>query len=595
MEKVIIFGASNLGNIAYNVLKDKYDICFFSDNGKNKWDKEFCGLKIIKPTDLLKYADYKIIIASMYYSEISVQLKNMNLKKIYVFSYCDANDKTFKKRYSIDKIADINMYKDIETDKILDENYIDKINPIYNKHNKNLTLTKEKQISKKYKKVLVVSYIFPPIGGGGVQRTLKFVKYLKNYGWEPIVLTVGKDFWYDNKDYSLMEDIPKDIQVIKIDHNIFSSEQLNSQLLQELISLYYGIINDKEIINKYLEYISENEYSNRKDILVPDICITWVNEVLKIIDNAIDFDNIDLIYTTSCPYSDHILGYFLKKIYDLPWVADFRDEWTNHAYLSEEYKKSSLKYEFERKMEENIVRLADKVLTVTPICSRNYINNFNIENDKIVTITNGYDEDDFLNIKDDSINNKFTLVFNGSLYKEINPINILLAVNNLIEKNKIKKQSVEMELIGTVCANIKEALLKCDKYGIIRYLGYLPHNSSLKLTSTADMLMLILGKDKKVKSVYTGKIFEYLRLYKPIVSLSPKGSLVEQLLDITGTGKNFEYDNINGIELYILENYNKWLINDSKLEVNKSEVEKYERKNLTKKLSEVFNNLIKNN
>ena len=514
-------------------------------------------------------------------------MQNIGFKEIYNFCYCDPNDRTYKKRYSVDKIHDYRIYDDIMLDEKFKTRFRNNFNLIYNINdnyckNKNISATK---------KVLIVSYIFPPIGGGGVQRTLKFVKYLREYGWEPIVLTVGNDFGYDNKDNSLIDDIPEDINIIRIDHNIFNSEQLNKNLIKEFINLIYGVVDDKYIMNEYLYYIQDNNCSNRNSIFIPDICVGWVNNVLKNIVNIINFNDISLVYTSSSPYSDHIIGYYLKRKYNIPWVADFRDEWTNHAYYSEEYSKIPIEYKINRKMEENIVNLSDAILTVTPICVQNYINNFNLEKNKVILITNGYDESDFSKLEHVK-NDKFTLIFNGSLYKEINPLNIILSINQLIDDHKINVNNLQVRLIGTITINIKTLLYENDKYNIIKYCGYLSHNLSLRMASSADILLLILGESEKVKSVYTGKLFEYLRLYKPILALSPKGSLVDQLLNVTKSGKNFEYDDINGIKEYILNQYRNWKDGIKKFYPNKNEIEKYERKNLTKELAKVFNDLI---
>ena len=111
MKKAIICGASTLGEIAFNILKNRYNICYFSDNDKNKWNKKFLNLNIISPIQLKEFHDCKIIIASMYYAEIGAQLKKMNFNEVYVFSYCDNNDRSFKKRYSVDKISDSNFYR----------------------------------------------------------------------------------------------------------------------------------------------------------------------------------------------------------------------------------------------------------------------------------------------------------------------------------------------------------------------------------------------------------------------------------------------------------------------------------------------------
>lgn len=588
-EKVIIFGASNLGEIAYNVLKDKYNICFFCDNSKIKIGKYFCNLKIIDPQSLCDYKDNKIIIASMYYDEISTQLKNMGLEQIYIFSYCDGNDRTYNKRYSIDKMCNVNLYNKISMDKEFKEKFIEDFSLIYDKSAK----VKKNSLKEKNKKILVAAYLFPPIGGSGVQRTLKFVKYLKEYGWEPIVITCGTSFSPDNRDTSLLDDIPKDIKVIRINHDKFNSEQLDYKTIIQIVNVIYGVVNDDDLMWKFLKEIKDHNCKNRKLILTPDEQITWINSVLETIEDIIDINDINLVYTTSAPYSDHFIGLYLKKKYNIPWVADFRDEWTNNNYSSLMYKNSTLKYDIERKMEENIVNNADKIITVTPLSTYNYIENFALPESKVVTITNGYDENDFKNIKNiESYKEKFIILHLGTLYYSRSPKSLIQSVNELIEEKKILDEDIEIKLVGKVSLDILKEIEELNKLNVVKIEEYLPHKESLIEAEKSSALFLPIGKEKSLKLVYTGKVFEYLRLHKPIVALSPKGSVVEKILNETRCGKNFECDDVSEIKSYILELYNCWKKGEYKLYFDENQIKNYERKSLTKKLSKIFEGLL---
>lgn len=130
-EDIILFGASRLGEIAFNVLKDKYNICYFSDNDQSKWDKLFCNIKIIAPEELISFYGTKIIISSLHYDQISIQLKNMGLDNIYIFSYADSNDKTYSKKYFVDKMCDLNIYKNLKLDRDFKKRFVDNFHIIY--------------------------------------------------------------------------------------------------------------------------------------------------------------------------------------------------------------------------------------------------------------------------------------------------------------------------------------------------------------------------------------------------------------------------------------------------------------------------------
>lgn len=587
-KKAIVFGASRLGEIAYNVLKDKYEICYFSDNDVNKVGKKFCDVEVINPKVLIDYPNFNIIIASMYYGPISVQLKNYGINDIYIFFYIDPSDITYKKAYCLEKACDIDNYKNIKIDRKFKKEYRNEFSLIYGKDNSNV---KNKNHINHKKRVLIISYIFPPIGGPGVQRTLKFVRYLNKYGWKPIIITCGRNFFQDGEDKTLVDEIPNDMQIIRIDDEYFNSERLSKSQIQQIVNLLYGLIDSDELMNEFVNYIKVNNCMNRKEILTPDTCISWVNSVMEKIEQVIDFNNIDMIYTTSAPCSSHIAGYYLKNKYNyIPWVADFRDEWTYNPYSNRD--ENDIRFEFERELEKSILNCADRVVTVTPMAVENYICNFKIPKEKVVNITNGFDEEDFYFMSNKKeYNDKFTIISNGSFYLEITPYSFITAVNELLRECKIKKEELDIEFVGKVQSEIQTKINELDIYNLVKIKSYVPHIESLINANKANLLLLVVGNDEKVKRVYTGKIFEYLRLKKDILALSPQGSVIEGLLNETKCGKNFEYNDISGMKKYILDCYNLWKENKTYNEFDDSKIQKYNRQALTGDLVNVFESL----
>lgn len=406
------------------------------------------------------------------------------------------------------------------------------------------------------KKVLIIAYYFPPLGWSGVQRTLKFIKYLRDFDWEPIVVTVGKTK-FSILDKSLEDELPKDIKIIRVDDIVLKdvTDVMKGQI-KGYVEASINSISDESLKKLYEEEIEKKISELRDMVLLPDGNVIWANNVIKEINDKIDFTEIDVVYTTSSPYSAHIIGEYIKKEYSIPWIADFRDQWVDNPYI--DYNKDSLRYK--------------------------------IEKNKVITITNGYDEEDFKNIKSKKQNNKFTIVHNGSFYLKINPYTVARVIKKLVENDIIDEKKIEIILNGNNDYNIinkfKEIM---GKYSyIITINGYLSHEESLIKSNNADILLLICGEEESSKQVYTGKVFEYLRLRKPVLSISPKGSLVEKLLHETECGINAEYSDIETIEKIILNYYNSWL-KGNKIKVGAKNIEKYERKELTKKLVEIFN------
>jgi glycosyltransferase involved in cell wall biosynthesis/SAM-dependent methyltransferase len=439
-------------------------------------------------------------------------------------------------------------------------------------------------VVKQYKskrKVLMVAYAFPPIGGPGVQRTLKFVKYLRDFGWEPIVLTVGNTAW-ETKDESLLKEIPEEVAIIRIDD--IKAEQLDNAFLNRLFNMYGEIINDNTLFQKYLKALKSDKDGLNNYLFIPEYQAAWALKVVESIERYIDMNEIDLVYTSADPNADNFIGYFLKKNYKKPWVADFRDAWTKNPYTN--YDKQGIKYEIECRMEQNIVPYADYVLTATPLISKDFTNDLNLAG-KVETITNGYDEADFKYIEASKSNNsKFTIMHNGLFYQIRTPLTFLTALKNILDRNLINRSTIKVHF--TKKDYWYEVVKEMGLDDVVEFTGYMNHENSIRKAISCDMLILIVGKGEKNKSIYTGKVFEYLRLCKPILSLSPKGSLVDDLIKRTNRGINVEYDDLREIENQILTMYKNWENGKlPNLEVT-SDIMTYERKSLTKELSRIF-------
>lgn len=435
------------------------------------------------------------------------------------------------------------------------------------------------------KKVLVIAHIFPPLGGSGVQRTLKFVKYLKKYGYEPIVVTAGNSSFL-LKDPSLLQQIPNDVQVIRVDE----PKQIQSEDLQNIFELYKELIIDNHLLKQYTILLKQNA-SQLLQALLPDQYIIWAMRVIEAIKKEVDLHNIDVVYSTSGPYSDHAVGYYMKTKFNKPWVCDFRDEWSNNPYIDVD--KNNLIFKVIQSMEKAFVHTADKVITTTPLAKENYQELFHLSSEKVVTITNGYDELDFSNIINKKKNEKFTIIHNGMLYGIRTPKPLLLALASLINKGLLPKNKIEMKF--SYIENGEEWLKESEQLGLrecLTFLDYAEHAVSLQNAVEADVLLLIVGAGEKAKSVYTGKVFEYLRLGKPILSLAPKEGLVDHLIQQTNRGYNVEYDDIEGIAQCILQLYTEWENNQLQPLSIDERVTVFERKNLTRRLAEQFEQVI---
>lgn len=590
-EKCIIFGASQYGYRAYSILIEKYEIIGFADNDSNKWGKEFCGIIVFMPEQLTEMENIQVIIASQYYSAINTQLYSMGMKNIKVFYYCgNVLEDEVNKGYKLYSITDKKLFEgcifDQEKINRVRENFSENYNPA-----EGIQRVALKDTDKK--KVLFCAYSFPPMGGSGVQRSLKFAKYLKKFGYEPIVLTVGEHEHKFGEDDSLLDEV-EDIQVIRVDNVTLLPEVLSQEEQQEIFNLYAGIVQSEKWLNDYLKIIRD-EWNLK---LIPDNRICWVNECLKQIEYILDLAEIDIVYTTGDPFSTYILGFYLKQKYGMKWVQDYRDPWaTNDYYIRSYYQNDASTMELQQFLEKELTEKADFIIVVVRAFAEEYTEKYGIDKEKIIEITNGYDEEDFRNIKiPEKKNNKFTLCYNGRLHTNRTPLYLLNVINDLIDKNKLHKDEIVWVFNGTVENKWRKELGQRDKYNIIQYNGYLNHLESIRQTIKSDVLLLFGEEGEGTYFVYTGKIFEYIRMNRNILSFSSKGGVLEDILNRTGTGKNFEYNDFEGISQYILDNYILWKTGECNLVCGENSViRRYSREYTASQLAKVFDRLLERN
>lgn len=415
------------------------------------------------------------------------------------------------------------------------------------------------------KKVLIIANQFPPMGGSGVQRSVKFVKHLRAFGYEPVVFTRDEKGML-LKDSTLLKDIPEGVKVYRT--KAYETPE------------WGGIMRiPGKVIGK---------------LTIPDTARFWMEFSKKRVLEVIKKEGIELIYTTSAPYSDHLLGlYIKKKMPGIKWVADFRDEWTNNPYtLDNPY--NPLRTSIEKKMEHTVVVKADKCITNTPVMRRNFIVNNKLDESSFVTIPNGYDIDDFAGL-DTSVmphNDKLTMVYTGALYGRRKPDNFFAALSELKKEGAIDGKKVLVKLIGNYHKDKLQAQIDSfdltDQFEIV---GYVPHDVCIKHQVGADLLVLIEGGGRGSDAFYTGKIFEYMNTGRPVVAVLPKGA-ASDLVKESGIGLVADTDDVAQIKEVIKTYYDSWCASKLSFEPNREVIEGFERKKLTEKLAEVFNSVL---
>ncbi len=383
------------------------------------------------------------------------------------------------------------------------------------------------------KKVLIITYYWPPAGGSGVQRWLKFTKYLPKYDWKPIVYTPENPY-FEVKDEALLSDIPLETEVWKIP--IWEPYALKDMLFSKGgKSQSAGVIsNKKSLKNKVLNWVRGNAF-------IPDPKAYWVKPSIKFLIYKIKKEKIDHIVTTGPPHSMHLIGLGLKKaIPTLKWVADFRDPWSELDLLDEFHlSKSSRKKH--QKLEREVLETADVTLTV----SETWVEDLKrLGGGRVELITNGYDAADF-ELKPKN-NDKFIIGHYGLLNHLRNPKNLWKTLNDLCSENSEFDNKLEIHLSGNIDIEVLTEISDFPKLKEkIKNLGYLSHAEVLKQYNEASLLLLLLFNSKSGVGNYPGKIFEYFAAQKPILAFVPEESDTKKLIEKTNTGMCFSYAEIN--------------------------------------------------
>ncbi|SFI10286.1 glycosyltransferase family protein [Halpernia frigidisoli] len=428
------------------------------------------------------------------------------------------------------------------------------------------------------KKILIISYYWPPAGGPGVQRWLKFVKYLPEFGWKP-TLFIPENPSYPIVDESLKNEVSPDLEIIKT--KIWEPYQLAEKFGKANKKFKAGQFDVKE--NQ--SWKSKLSIFVRGNFFIPDARVFWVKPSIKFLEKYLVENHFDAFVTTGPPHSMHLIGLGLKEKYpNLKWIADFRDPWTEISY----YKHLKLTNSADLK-HKNLEKKVFETADITLATSFSDAENFRKKGANAVCITNGFDENVF-NVQEQIKNAKFTLSYVGVLEQLRNPENLWQILEDLVKENEDFKNDFALKFVGRIDDKILENLNQSELKNSIKNLGYLSHKDSNFEMQQSDLLLITNFPEDKSKGIIPGKIFEYLQTGNSILSFGPKDADVEKILNETNSGKHFSYEDFETLKEFILKKYQEWKSGETHL--IERHISKYSRKNLTKKLIEVLENYL---
>lgn len=434
------------------------------------------------------------------------------------------------------------------------------------------------------KKVLILTYYWPPSGGAGVQRWLKFVKYMRSFGWEPVIYT-ALNGEMPVIDHSLEKDVPQNITILKTP-------------IWEPYTIYKRFIGRKKEDKINASFLNENKKAGltekisvwiRGNFFIPDARRLWIRPSIKFLSEYIAKNDIQYVISSGPPHSMHLIARGLKrKFKNIQWVADFRDPWTNIDF----YEKLMLSASADRKhhrQELTVLNEADIVLSVGAAMNQEFVDMYNEagggEPSKFRVITNGFDAED-ISKEELQKDKKFSIAHIGTLVKDRNPEILWTVLRELVKTDLEFRKQLEIKLVGKVDFFVKEQIKKygLDKY--VRWIEYLPHAEVIEEQRKSKVLLLLVNNTKNAKGILTGKFFEYMASDAPILAIGPVDGDLAKIMRETNTGLISDFNDGETLKKNILA----WFKGGT-MGRNEGAVQKYSRYELTRKLCGILDTL----
>jgi len=433
------------------------------------------------------------------------------------------------------------------------------------------------------KTALIITYYWPPSGGAGVQRWLKFVKYLRQCDWEPI-LYIPENPEYPEVDHSLEGDIPDNLTILK-------------QPIWEPYDAYKRFIGRKKDEKINAAFLSEKKQNpllekisvwTRGNFFIPDARKYWINPSINYLNQHLTEHPVDAIISTGPPHSLHLIAMQVSRKHQIPWLADFRDPWTNIDFYKD-LKLTNCSDKKHRKLEKNVLKNASAVTVI----SNSMADDFNrIYPRKYDVITNGYDPEDIPTESPLELDKKFTIAHIGTLVSTRNPETLWIVLKKLISSQPDMANDLQIKLVGKIDHTVTNSL---EKYGLIPFVNripYMSHDEVMICQRQSQVLLLIINNTPNAGMILTGKFFEYLAARRPILCIGTPDGDAAKILQQTHAGLLATHDDIDTTEQHILTYYKQY--KSGNLEVDSREIEQYARKKLTEQMAKLLTRIQSN-
>lgn len=431
------------------------------------------------------------------------------------------------------------------------------------------------------KKVLIITYYWPPTGGAGVQRWLKFSKYFRQFNWEPIIYTPSNPDFPIN-DETLLKDVLPNLEILKT--------QIN-----EPYDVYRKIMGKKKTDTVNQGFLSESKENKvlqkmmiwvRGNFFIPDARKFWIKPSVSYLSDYLKKHKIDAIISTGPPHSMHLIALGLKQQFNIPWIADFRDPWTQIDFYNQ-LQLTKWADRTHKKLEKSVLKSANKVVTVSGhwaedlklLCDRN-----------IDVITNGFDADDFTSTEDTNLMPGFLFHHIGALNKDRNPHTLWKVLGDLCKENNAFKRDLKLKFTGKTDAAVFESLKEHGIFENAEKTDYMAHSEVVKLLLKSPVLLLPLNDTPNILGIVPGKLFEYLAAKRPIFAIGNVEGDTAKIIADAHAGTMVGFKDEEHTKKHVLELYEQF--NKQTLQIDSTSIEKYSRRSCAESYTTLLNEIV---
>lgn len=425
----------------------------------------------------------------------------------------------------------------------------------------------------KPKRVLIISYYWPPAGGPGVQRWLKFVKYLPGCGWQPVVYT-PENPEMPSEDPSLLADVPISCEVIKTP-------------IREPYSVYKKLVGLKPSDRIQTGFLNEKKKAGWKEhfarfvrgnFFIPDARLFWIKPSVRYLKIYLKKHPVDLIVSSGPPHSMHLIARALRRDLGIPWIADFRDPWTNIDFYEELHLTAAADRKHHR-LETSVLEEADRILVVGETMKREFSEK--IAPEKIFVVPNGFDRDDLPAVQAEA-DPFFSIAHIGSFSPARNVPALWQALAELAQNSGFRAK-LRIKVVGKLDHSVRQSIEDAGLLDCLLHIPYLPHDEVIVEQQKSHVLLLVVNNTKNAQGIVTGKVFEYMAAQRPILAIGPEDGDLAEILIQSGFDAPVEYTAVETLKTRIAAYYAS-----APAQQKKVTIEKFDRRNLTAELASFF-------